>query len=165
MVVCNNYCLFFLLSDSFLHGTIPVILDRIVRSSREQFCDLSPSVSKPSMFPQDCVVLFGAPRILSDVRVQVVVPALSALFPNPTRQALCDLRPLFGSKFFDKLDNFLIIFFSPRPFDNTFLWGFCPSFHMRHLKFSVASKGDVREGKNQNTKPSKLHADSYGKTG
>ena len=47
----------------------------------------------------DGVVFFLGPPFLSDLRVEMVVPALSALLADPPWQALGDVGPVLGTVF------------------------------------------------------------------
>jgi hypothetical protein len=48
------------------------------------------------------LVLLLGPAILADVRVEVVVPALSALLSDAPRQLLGDVAPVFGAVLLDQ---------------------------------------------------------------
>ena len=45
----------------------------------------------------DDLILLISPLVLADVRVQVVVPTLSALLADAARQLLGDEAPVFGA--------------------------------------------------------------------
>jgi hypothetical protein len=88
-----------------------VILDRIVSAANQgsQTSDFSPSVTQSSVCFQNTAVLRLCPRILVDVRVQMIVPSLSALLPNASLKLLGDKGPLLRSKFGNQLNYFSII--------------------------------------------------------
>ena len=57
----------------------------------------------------DDLILLISPLVLADVRVQVVVPTLSALLADAARQLLGDEAPVFGAVFLDQSQNQLIL--------------------------------------------------------
>lgn len=73
--------------------------------SREQLGNLSPAVSQQAVSLVDDEVLLGRPRRLLHIGVEVVVPALSALLPQPALQVLGHHCPLFVAVAIDKLYN------------------------------------------------------------
>jgi hypothetical protein len=64
----------------------------------------------------DLLVLFQGPGLLVDVRVQMVVPSFTALFPNPSRQFSCNFGPFLGTIDSNKLTDLAIFLFTPRSF-------------------------------------------------
>lgn len=60
-------------------------------------------------------VLVDGPLALADVRVQVVVPSLTALLSNATWQALGNLSPVFRALSRDDSSEDMILFFGPGP--------------------------------------------------
>ena len=61
----------------------------------------------------DSFVFLEGPLLFNDVRVQVVVPSLSALLANSTWQFICDLGPVFGTVSEDQTGEFRILFLGP----------------------------------------------------
>ena len=57
----------------------------------------------------DDLILLLSPLVLADVRVQVVVPTLSALLADAARQLLSNEAPVFGAVFLDQSQNQLIL--------------------------------------------------------
>ena len=62
---------------------VPVILDRVVGSAFEELRDFGPLVSDFLSRFVDDPVFFDRPVGLVDFRIQVIVPALAALLPDP----------------------------------------------------------------------------------
>ncbi len=57
----------------------PTYLNGVVRAAREHLGDLGPAVPELRVRLEEQVLLLLRPRLLLDVRVQLVVPALAAL--------------------------------------------------------------------------------------
>jgi hypothetical protein len=80
------------------------------------FGDLSPLVSVLLVGLDDHLVFLVCPLLFLDVGVQMVVPALPALFADPAWQLLADLAPVFGPFILDHPHELGILFVSPRSF-------------------------------------------------
>jgi hypothetical protein len=59
----------------------------------------------------DSFVLFLAPSLFFYVGVEMVVPTLAALFANSSWEVFCDISPIFGSMFDDKIIDKLVFLF------------------------------------------------------
>ena len=99
------------------HGRVPVVFDGVVRPARDQLCNLCPLVSPLLVRIVDHPIFLVRPRRLLDVRVQVVVPPLSALLPNPPLQLLCNQSPTLRPVLPHQLYHLLVLLFGPRAFD------------------------------------------------
>lgn len=73
--------------------------------SREQLCNLRPAVSQYAVSLVDDEVLLRGPRRFLHTRIEMVVPALSALLSQPAFQVLGHHRPLFVAVAVHKLYN------------------------------------------------------------
>lgn len=62
----------------------------MVLPSRKEFGDLCPAVAELFVGLIDDSVLFLSPRRLLDFWVEVIVPSLTALLPNPSLEVLGD---------------------------------------------------------------------------
>lgn len=62
----------------------------MVLPPREELGDLCPAVAQPFVGLVDDSVLLLSPRRLLDLRVEVIVPSLTALLPNPSLEVLGD---------------------------------------------------------------------------
>ena len=71
-----------------LQGRVEVVLDVVIGAAGEELRDLGPSIAVLEMQIKNFLVLFFRPPVLLDVRVQVVVPALSALLTHAAVQVL-----------------------------------------------------------------------------
>jgi len=74
-----------------------------------------------------------APLDLLNLRVQVVVPPLPALLPNPPRQVVCDLGPLLRAILLNQLQDQAIFIFSPGPFDQARVQNLLPPMQALHI--------------------------------
>jgi len=63
-----------------------MVFNVIVSSPRQVLCNLGPFVPVFSMGSNDNLVLFWSPFASFDLRVQMVMPSLSALLPNSPGQ-------------------------------------------------------------------------------
>lgn len=73
--------------------------------SRQHLGDLGPAVSQHAVGFVDDKILFWGPGGLLHVRVEVVVPALAALFPQSPLQVFGHHSPLFITVFIHQLDH------------------------------------------------------------
>ena len=71
-----------------------MILDGIICSTLQQFCNFSPSVTISHVRLDDCFVFFEVERGLVNRGVQVVHPSLATLLSIPTGKLLRNLGPL-----------------------------------------------------------------------
>jgi len=76
-----------------------VVLNGVVGSSLQELGDLRPFVSALSVHQEEDPLLLLAPRNLLNLRIQVVVPSLSALFADPTWQMLSNYGPFLRAIF------------------------------------------------------------------
>lgn len=77
--------------------------------SREQLCYFHPAVSKKAVSLVDDEVFLSSPWTLLHIGIEVVVPALSALFPQPALQVLGNHCPLLVAIEIHKLYNLGIV--------------------------------------------------------
>lgn len=70
--------------NSFLHGGVPVILDRIICPPRNHLGNFSPFVAHAQMSIVYDPVLFFGPRGLLYVWIEMIVPPLSTLLADST---------------------------------------------------------------------------------
>ena len=71
-----------------------MVLDSVVRAAIEHLRDVSPPVVKQPVHQEENPLLFTGPATLLDLRVQMIVPALTALLADSSRQVLGDRCPL-----------------------------------------------------------------------
>lgn len=72
---------------------------------RQHLGDLSPAVAQHLVGLTDDAVLLLSPAGLLYLRVQVVVPALTALLPQPALQVLGNKGPMLCAVLLDQLDD------------------------------------------------------------
>lgn len=70
-----------------------MVFDRVVCSALEEHGNFSPFVTLLPMGEEEDPLFFTAPDTLFNSGVEVVVPALTALFSDATRQIFSDLGP------------------------------------------------------------------------
>ena len=69
-----------ILLEALLHRRVPVVLDGVVAAAGQVLGDLGPAVAHAGVQLVEELVLLLGPRRLLDLGVEVVVPALAALF-------------------------------------------------------------------------------------
>ena len=74
--------------DTRFQGRIPVVLDGVVGAARDELRDLGPFVADAVVRLHDNVVFLFSPRLLADRRVEVVVPALTALYSGGATRSI-----------------------------------------------------------------------------
>ena len=79
--------------DFFLHRGVPVVLDGVVSSTSNIFGDLGPTISVSLVMKVQQPLFLFSSLILSDRWIQMVVPSLPALLPDPARKVLSDEGP------------------------------------------------------------------------
>lgn len=90
-----------------------MIFDGIIRSPLEEFGNFSPFVPHHLMLEEQNPLLVFRPRDLFDLRVQVIMPAFSALFADSPREAFGDQRPFLRAVFIHEVQNQAVLFFGP----------------------------------------------------
>ena len=85
----------------FTHGRVPVVLDIIICSTGQKFGKLCPFISLPRVQQIQNPLLILAPVTFVNAGVEMIVPALSALFSLPVRDMLGNTRPVFGTVLVD----------------------------------------------------------------
>ena len=91
-----------------------MVLDGVVSPAWDQLGDLGPLVPPLLVRVVDDPVLLVSPGRLLDLRIEMIVPSLPTLLPDPPLQMLRyqspSLRPVLSYKFY----NFFILLFGPR---------------------------------------------------
>lgn len=124
------------------HGRVPVVFDAVVGPALEHLRDLGPLVAELSVLQIENPLFVFAPRNFLDFRVQVVVPALSALLADAAGQVLCDLRPLLRPVFLDEQQNELVFFGRPGALDEVRVKHFLPAVQALHVGAADQRLGD-----------------------
>ena len=70
-----------------------MVLDRVVSSSIEVFCNVGPPIFELAVLQEQDPLLLIAPIDLLDAGVEVVMPTLAALFALTARKFGSDCRP------------------------------------------------------------------------
>ena len=116
-----------------LHARVPVVLDGVVSATLEHLGYLSPLVAVVSVHQIEDPLFLTAPADLLDLRVQMVVPALTALLSDPPWEMLCDQSPLLGTVLVDQMKDHTILFLSPRALDEAWVQNFLPPMEALHI--------------------------------
>ena len=95
--------------------------------------DLGPLVAKIDVAVQNGPVLLDAPGLLADVGVEMVVPPLPALLPDPSREVGSDQRPLLGPVLLHQLHDLGILVLGPGSLDQGGLEDLLPAVQALHL--------------------------------
>jgi len=99
--------------ELLLHAGVPVVLNRVVRAPRKEERDVRSLVSIQAVAEEENPLLVGAPLLLVDIWVQVVVPALAALLPDPIGQMLSDEGPLLRTVLLHQPNYQVVLLFGP----------------------------------------------------
>lgn len=83
---------------SFAHDGVPMILDSIIRPSRQQLCQFRPLASEGSMRKKQHPFFLLSPLSPIDVGREMVVPPFPTLLAHPVGDVLSNLRPFVGSQ-------------------------------------------------------------------
>ena len=115
-----------------------MIFDCVIGSSIQYFGYLSPLVARASMKKEEDPLLFEAPSYFLNLRIQMVVPSLTALLPNTSGKVLRNLSPLLWSMCLHQLKHQSIFLFCPWSLHQTGVKHFLPS--MKALNVSSTRK-------------------------
>ena len=99
----------------------------VISSTMQEFCDFRPLVSAQNVEVKNLLILLLGPSVFLNVRVQVVVPALSTLLSDASLKVVCDLTPILSAISVDLLNQHAIFFLCPRAFDHFRIQHFLPS--------------------------------------
>ncbi len=99
--------------DLPLHDAVPVVFDSVVSPALDDLGQNGPLVAIKLVKEEQQPLLVFVPAHFSDVGVQVVVPALPALFALPSRHVGRDGRPASRSEARDEIQEDLVLFGCP----------------------------------------------------
>mmetsp|Transcript_22826 Transcript_22826/g.54080 ORF Transcript_22826/g.54080 Transcript_22826/m.54080 type:complete len:206 (-) Transcript_22826:840-1457(-) len=100
--------------DLFLHGRIPMVLDGVVGTPRQDLGDFSPTVPDPHVTFNDDPVLVERPSLaLVDAWVKVIVPPFTALLPCPALEMGGDGTPFLRTVLGNQVEDLCIFDFGP----------------------------------------------------
>jgi len=116
-----------------LHAGIPVVLDGVVGATFKHLGYLSPLVAVVAVHQIEDPLFLSAPADLLYLRVQVVVPALTALLSDPPREVLGDQSPLLGTVLVDKVKDHAILLLGPGTLDEAWVQDFLPPMEALHV--------------------------------
>jgi len=126
-----------------LHGGVPVILNCVVCAAFQTMGDLSPLVFVDLVFDEKNELLFLGPLNLLDHRIEMVVPAFTALLANSAREFVGNFGPLLGSLQLYKHQNELVLVFGPRTFDKLGVENFLPTMQTLDIRASWKTLSDL----------------------
>ena len=104
-----------------------MVFDGVVGAAGQMLGDLGPFVTHLRVQVVEQLVFGVRPSCLFDVGIEMVVPAFATLLAQATAQMLGYERPAFGSVLGDELDDFGVLFFGPRTFDQIGIKDFLPA--------------------------------------
>lgn len=87
-----------------LENRVPVVLDRVVRAAKYNVTNLGPPIHSTSLEDKKDPAFIKAPDTLFKKRVQLVIPALTALLARAIRDSVSDYLPLAWANISDQLD-------------------------------------------------------------
>lgn len=117
---------------------IPSILNGIIRSAGKTFRNLRPFISELSVSINDGLILLLSPFTLVDVRIQVVVPTLTALLTESPLELASNEGPFLVPMDLDQPHHCGVFLRRPWPFDEARFEDFLPS--MQTLNIASAGK-------------------------
>ena len=74
----------------------------------------------------DGQIFLVGPFVFLDIRVQMIMPSLSALLANSSRQSLCNVTPIFCAKLFDIISKPIILLLAPWSLYHGWIQNFLP---------------------------------------
>jgi hypothetical protein len=107
----------FFKSFEFSEACVESVLDIVINSTWHEFLYLNPLVSKVLVEFHELQVLSHGPFLLVEVGVYVVIPSLSTLLADSSRQECGDLLPLLEAVLCDLLPENHVFFRRPVAFD------------------------------------------------
>lgn len=129
--------------DLPLQRGVKVVLNRVVRAAKQQFGYFRPLVAKLLVRVENYAVLLFSPFTVFNIRIQMVMPPLSALLADPAVQFGRDETPVFSAVLVHEVDDGLVFFFCPRPFDQTGVEDLLPPMQALHVRPVVEELGDL----------------------
>lgn len=96
----------------------------------------NPDRIRPAMYLKrlkDEAIFSCSERTLADIRVEVIMPSLTALFGDSPRKLLCNGRPFLRTKLVDQRSQEIILFQSPRPFNYVRVQNLLPTVETLYL--------------------------------
>ena len=95
---------------------VPVVLDRVVATTKEHVGDLGPAILNGLMENVEDPVFLNGPVGFFEKRVELVMPTLTALFTGSLLHLESHLFPLEGSDLSDHIEKFQVLFVVPGAF-------------------------------------------------
>ena len=114
----------------------------IVCATLKSLGDFSPLVLFFAVLYEKDEFLFKTPLIFFDSRVKMIVPSLSTLFADASRQVLCDRSPLLSTSCLDKRQDQFIFFFTPRTLYQLWVQHFLPSMQTLNISTTCETFGN-----------------------
>lgn len=98
-----------------------MVFDRVVGPPGQHLRHLRPLVSVGSVRQKQDPFFMRHPLHLQDARVEVIMPSLAALFPQPALHELGDEGPALRPILFNKLPDEIVLLLSPGFFLKEFI--------------------------------------------
>jgi len=122
--------------ELLLHARVPMVLNGVVSATLKHLGNLSPLVPVVSVHEVEDPLFLLAPADLFDLRVQMIVPPLSALLANPTWEIFSYQGPFLRAVLVNQMKNHPVFLLSPRTLDEAWIQHFLPT--MKALDVSTA---------------------------
>ena len=97
-------------------GRVPVVLDGVVAAAKEDVSDFSPSILNGLVENVEYPVFFNRPICFLEERIQLVVPALTALLAGATFHLKSHVFPLVGTDLSDHVEKLQVLHVVPGAF-------------------------------------------------
>ena len=125
-------------SNALFHAGVPVVLDGVVCAALKDVCDVSPLVGVIAVQQVENPLFFECPDCLPLYHgIEVVVPALTALFADSTWKVVCNSSPLLWAIDVDQVQQQSVFDISPGTFDKAGIQHFLPSVQALHISPSI----------------------------
>lgn len=103
------------LSLAVAQRRVPVVLDGVVAAADQDICDFCPPIMNGLLKYVQNPIFLDAPGAFLEQRVQLVVPALSALLARAFGHFLGDQLPLVRAELSDDFDHEIVLLIVPGP--------------------------------------------------
>ena len=111
--------------------------------SRQQLGNLRPPIPNILMILQNHPILLQTPSLLTNIRIQMIMPPFPTLLPNPSGQMLRNHTPLLGTQFGNETFDCGIFFGGPGTFDEGGFEDLVPSVETLSFGTLKAKCGEV----------------------
>jgi len=115
-----------------------VIFNGVIRAPFKPLGNFRPPVPVFGVRDDQLTILLNAPFFSLNLRIEMVVPALSALLTDSPRKLLRDFTPTLWPEDADEFDNLRILLRRPRSLDELGVEHFLPPVQALHIRAVIA---------------------------